>query len=284
MFVVPRAEQWNQDPQDTVAFNFFRTIFPDHGPKVQYSLMAFSALGNIIVQTFTAARVKQEIAKEGILPPRAVSRFFAENYSPRQWLRPKERESSTVAKSEKTAPEHQGSEDTPAAAFLLHWTFAVILILATAPLKGDSYRILVNVYSYVVNVVFGVLLGVGLLVLRFKKDSEWSNISKTKPWISITTTLIFVIGNLFPLVAVWIPPTQQDHFFDRKDMWFVVGTVGAGVMALGALWWMSIRFVIPQLTGKELETDREYDFIRDNGAWVMWNEVVSIQWRSSQGD
>lgn len=45
-------------------------------PQMLSAFMAISSLGNIVVMTYTAARVKQEIAKEGILPGR---RFFASN-------------------------------------------------------------------------------------------------------------------------------------------------------------------------------------------------------------
>lgn len=266
MFVVPRGKQF-ADRQDTVARNFFHILFGARkAPKVQYSLMAFSSLGNIIVQTFTAARVKQEIAKEGIIPPRAVSKFFAENYSlTPEWLRSKKNE---------------GSEDTPAAAFLLHWIFAVLLILATVPAKADSYRILVNMYSFIINAVFGFLVGLGLLILRFKKGSEWTKNSSSNAWISVITAAIFTIANLFPLVAIWIRPPVHDAFLTVTKSWFIIGTVGTSVMAFAILWWTSLRYVIPWFSGKELETnDRDYNFIKDHGYWVMRNEIVSIQWK-----
>lgn len=72
--VVPAADQFEVGP-DTVAALFFSRIFGDRNANtVQNTFMAFSSFGNILVQTFTASRVKQEIAKEGILPFTKFSR------------------------------------------------------------------------------------------------------------------------------------------------------------------------------------------------------------------
>lgn len=51
----------------------------DHttGERVFNAFLAISSLGNVIIMTFTAARMKQEIAKEGFLP---FARFFAQDY------------------------------------------------------------------------------------------------------------------------------------------------------------------------------------------------------------
>src|SRR2546421_8644530 len=78
MLVVPKHLQY-QKGGDTVVSYYFQGIFGKSSAKqVLDAIIAFSSLGNIIVQTFTAARVKQEIAKEGILP---FSKFFAKNTS-----------------------------------------------------------------------------------------------------------------------------------------------------------------------------------------------------------
>jgi amino acid transporter len=125
MLVVPKHLQY-QKGGDTVASYYFQAIFGAKSAKqVLDGLIAFSSLGNNIVQTFTAARVKQEIAKEGILP---FSQFFAKNTSFRR------RRTATAV-----APET--SEDTPVGALLLHWTFALLLILVSIPLvPNDAYK------------------------------------------------------------------------------------------------------------------------------------------------
>lgn len=74
--VIPK-ESYTQVTGTTIdmATAFFHDLFgPGAAPRAMAGLVAFSILGNILVLTFTAARVKQEIAKEGILP---FSLFFA---------------------------------------------------------------------------------------------------------------------------------------------------------------------------------------------------------------
>ena len=72
MIVVPKADQLN--PDLNVAQQFFHYTFShlSNGKvdpqRILSSFIAVSAFGNVVVMTFVAARIKQEIAKEGILP------------------------------------------------------------------------------------------------------------------------------------------------------------------------------------------------------------------------
>ena len=66
--VVPIPDNGPLDAPD-MATVFFQNLFEeDIAKRVMSAMIAFSIFGNIVVMTFTAARVKQEIAKEGILP------------------------------------------------------------------------------------------------------------------------------------------------------------------------------------------------------------------------
>lgn len=79
MVVVPKEAQLN--PENNVAHLFFKLTFgslskDDTQPlRILSAFMAISSFGNIVVMTFIAARVKQEIAKEGILP---FPKFFGQ--------------------------------------------------------------------------------------------------------------------------------------------------------------------------------------------------------------
>jgi amino acid transporter len=79
MVVVPKEEQLN--PDNNVATLFIQYTIgtaSEDGTlpqRILATFMAVSSFGNIVVMTFTAARVKQEIAKEGILPG---AKFFAQ--------------------------------------------------------------------------------------------------------------------------------------------------------------------------------------------------------------
>src|SRR6266511_2921199 len=140
MIVVPKDQQLKADT--TVALSFFQMTFGDNGAdRVLSGFMAFSSLGNILVQTYTAARVKQEIAKEGILP---FSKFFARNIGFRR--EPKS--------------ESETSEATPVGALTLHWIFSLLLILGSFKETPDqSYNLFVNLYSFTIDALFGFCVG-----------------------------------------------------------------------------------------------------------------------------
>ena len=150
--------------------------------RVMAALIAVSIFGNVIVMTFTAARVKQEIAKEGILP---YSLFFATGHTtPLAWLKsslsrnphPRHSQLATAVNLD----DHL--EKSPMAALALHWVTSIILVLVTIPLKPSTqYSFLTALYSYVNLNVVGMLVSGGLLYLKiesfFKGDKgrDWNN-------------------------------------------------------------------------------------------------------------
>ena len=73
-------------PNIDMATVFFEGLFGTQSAarRAMAALIAFSIFGNIVVMTFTAARVKQEIAKEGILPWSLV--FATSHTTPFAWL------------------------------------------------------------------------------------------------------------------------------------------------------------------------------------------------------
>lgn len=268
MMVVPEADQF-QDRPDTVAALFFVRIFGvANASRIQNSFMAFSSFGNIMVQTFTAARVKQEIAKEGILP---FTKFFANNKS----LMPR-----LFAPGPKASPANDTSDATPVGALALHWVFTLLLILATIPAStSDSYRIFVNLYSFVVDALFGFAIGLGIIILRLNKRVRWSQKSRSNKYISLATAVIFTLANCFPLVAIWLRPDGKSQITLPVE-WWATGTIGIGLLGLALLYWLILSYVVPRILGRDLEVERESQFKRDHGYWVIWHEVTSVNWRT----
>ena len=146
------------------------------------ALIAVSIFGNVIVMTFTAARVKQEIAKEGILP---YSLFFATGHTtPLAWLKSRLSRSPYPRHSQvaNTVNLEDHLEKSPMAALALHWVTSIILVLVTIPLKPSTqYSFLTALYSYVNLNVIGMLVSGGLLYLKldsfFKGDKgrDWNS-------------------------------------------------------------------------------------------------------------
>ena len=91
--------------------------------------IALSALGNVFAQTFAMPRVKQELAKEGILP---FSRFWASDWP----------------------------FNAPTGAIFLHWLFTTALILGSQ--TSDVYTFVTNVFVYSGNWIKGQSVGVAM--------------------------------------------------------------------------------------------------------------------------
>ena len=147
--------------------------------------------------------MKQEVAKEGILP---FSDFFASGTTTpaallKAWWSTRKSSGSEGAVrslSQNEDPElNRGSEQThleqsPMAALLLHWLTSVTLIAITAMLTPSvAYSFLVSLYVYVIVILMGFIVSVGLLYLKVNKNSGWANETNFRPWGGPTATILY---------------------------------------------------------------------------------------------
>lgn len=271
MIVVSKEQQLDINT-DNIALTFLTNMLgPRQAPRVLALFTSITSLGNIIGMTFAASRVKQEIAKEGVLP---FAKFFGEN--------------RVLFRKDRTETD---AEPTPYGALLLHWTFAMFLILVTWPAKPSyAYRILANLYTYTTDVIPSFLMGIGMLWLRF--FTNWPAKSPVPGWISISSAFIFALSNGFPLVAVWIPPlhnsktSEKIHNIIPHWPWYMTGTV-SWICILGSVgYWAVFRYVWPRFgsrRGKEFVVEREPVFRMRDGERVEWHEIVLHSWVVKSG-
>ncbi|KAF2026523.1 hypothetical protein EK21DRAFT_115770 [Setomelanomma holmii] len=264
MVVVSKEQQLASS--DIALASLTNIIGPFHATRILAVFTTISSLGNIIGMTFTASKVKQEIAKEGVIP---FAKFFGEN--------------RTLFGRWRTKDESKRPEPTPLGALFLHWLFAVILILFTWRAKpASAYRILANVNVCLTDVIPSFIMAIGLLYLRF--FTEWSSSSFMPSWLSILAALVYALANGFPSVAVWIPLT--DTSTDVYDLipglpWHMTGTLSWTLLACGVLYWTCFRYVLPYLgprKGKEFLVEREPVFRMQDGGRVQWHEIVLHSW------
>jgi amino acid transporter len=295
MVVVPRSTQLN-DP--SVAQSFFQLTFgalsqtDSIGRRIFNAFLAISSLGNIIVMTYTAARVKQEVAKEGILP---WPKFFGQNkdFSLGRFLRWAQRTKAInrpfhrILRMRWLAPEEH-SERTPVGALFLHLVTCIILLLATYGRQpDDAYKILTGLAAYVVNGCFGTLLAAGILYLRFKESRDWrEKANNINPVISVVAAAVYLVGNLFPIITSWVPPI--DGRISQTVTWFTVPTVSWCVLAFGGLWWLGFIVVAKRIEHKThtvFTVEKEPHFERDppdTGNPVQVHETVYLSWRAKE--
>ena len=194
MIIVPPGLQIRE--QENVAQEFFRRIFnPEHSDdfndqaeRTVNALLAISSFGNIVVMTYTAARMKQEIAKQGFIP---FSRFFAKDkdFSLARlldWLEGGQRRSARQSSEldqhgSKAQPERSRTrwlrklnpsnhrERTPVGALMLHFASCIVLIYATYGMSADhAYGLLSGLIAYLTTAWFGCFLALGILILHFR--------------------------------------------------------------------------------------------------------------------
>jgi len=236
--------------------------------------------------------VKQEIAKEGVLP---YSLFFARSYD------------LSLArlfgnrKSSKAGDDSLYSENTPAATLALHWVIANLLVifsvLAFQPAPPPNYQptpaytFLVGVVVYVTNLVKFSLIGFGLLCLRLTPRVRWAEKSASKrPAVSITAASLLFALAFFPMVCLWVPDRSFPSLSRTWGLvdWFVVQTVGVGLIVAAFAYWLSFRAYVAVRSareGKTLNVKREPKFKVDprGGGLTQIIEIVTLEWVRESG-
>ncbi|MCJ1405222.1 hypothetical protein MMC11_008449, partial [Xylographa trunciseda] len=257
-----------------IASVFFQQIFGSAvASRVMSGIIAFSIYGNIIVMTFTASRVKQEIAKEGILP---FSKFFASDTTTlcsKIWakLYPQK------------AQQEEGLEKSPTAALLLHWVFSVLLIAWTSgQTAAVAYQILIDLYTYVIMLLVSFFVASGLLYLKWRDPQAWKAMSVNfRPWGGPVAALLVSVVTGFLLVVAFVPPAGDSPFSLSAQgfAWYIIPTVGLGGLLLGGAYFAVFRFVVPKVKGKQLVVERVPIIVSDDhGGWVQKHEIVKFLW------
>jgi amino acid transporter len=255
------------------------------GRRISSAFVAVSALGNIIVMTYTASRVKQEIAKEGILP---WPKFFAQNYDLSLgrillWVQNKKSINKRLSfwlRTKWLAPENF-QEKTPVGAMILHLVTCFILIVGTwSTTAYQTYNLVTGTGVYVINAFFGSMLAIGILYLRMRRSAEWSKKStRIPPIISLTAASLYLILNLFPVAANWIPPATV---LPGSLTWYLIPMISFITLGAGAIWWLGF-FIVARRKDKETNTvltvSKVPEFAEEpphSGLYVQTHETVYI--------
>ncbi|KAK4106158.1 amino acid transporter [Parathielavia hyrcaniae] len=195
------------DSRVVVAAQFFqnvwgKSVFVD---RVVPFFISLSALGNVFAQSFAMPRVKQELAKEGILP---WSRFWASDWP----------------------------FNAPSGAIFLHWIFTCALILGSD--TTDVYAFVTNVFIYSSNWI-KVFLAAGLVYLNFAPSERWAE-QRTTFRSSPLLTIFWIVSLLFVQAAPFI---KNDLL--KKVPFYVVPTLGTSLLAFGTVYWLVWAKVLP---------------------------------------
>ncbi|KAE9371024.1 amino acid transporter [Stipitochalara longipes BDJ] len=280
---------------------FFGEVFGDDKAKrVMDGVIAFSIFGGMVVMTFTAARVKQEIAKEGILP---CSLHIASGYTT-PWALFKEKffsktSSKVPALGRQSAIEGSDEhleanqlpealpmlEQTPMAALGLHWLASVSLVAVTAMLEpSKAYNVLVSLYIYVIRLLVGLFVSGGLLYLKLTPGRNWKSEANIKFWLDPFPAVIYCTTCGFLLITAFVKPGEGSPFsFEILGYeWWIVPTIGLSSLTWGVGWYLGLHLVMRRKM-KELTVIRRVFPVPDRGVpgqYVQRGEIVSHEWHT----
>ena len=279
---VPKDMQLG-NTQDDMATLFFGQMFGDKKAKrAMAAFIAFSIFGNIVVMTFTASRVKQEIAKEGILP---FSLLFATGHTtPWAWFKARWLTGRTSNMAHGQSMDNH-LEQSPMAALGLHWVSSIFLIAVTSMLdSATSYAVLVSLYSYVIIVLNGFVVSGGLLYLKLDKTRSWSAQSNFKAWIDPLHAVTYFIVCGFLLFASFAKPSEGTPYSYAIGhiQWFILPAIGLLTLAWGLAWYLGLNLVMLQKR-KQLVVTRFPFIVQDEddpGQWVQKSELIDHEWHT----
>ena len=273
--VVPVGDyilEGSASPSVDLASEFFGRLFGPTGQRAMEALIALSIFGGMLVMTFTAGRVKQEIAKEGVLP---FSRFFAAAHvTVLQWLQIRNRTSKEIQ-----SPTNKSLERAPVTGLMLHWLASVVCLLATCMLRPELvYKILVTLYGYSTRILVELAVAGGLLYLKFKKQSDWSKIATFKtrvdPWHCIILFVVSAVLLFGGLGRSAVPVTTIPGL-----AWYVVPLIALSSPFWGVLWWLCLRG-IEKFRRQDLVVTRTPFIEERDGQFVQVAEIVEHMWRA----
>lgn len=217
-----------EDSGVTVAALFFKNVFGTKAERALSVFVALSALGNVITVTFAAARVNQELAKEGIPLPLG-NKFWASNWP---------------------------TGKSPLPGLIVHLIPSVIIILA--PPMSVAYPFILDVEGYPMQIInFFIVLG--LFYLRWKKpDLE----RPFKVWWPLA--VFYLAAATFLMIAPFLPPTNGVG--DTPPLpYYLYCLVGIGVLLSGVVYWAGWRILLPRMFGYELVPRKE---VLEDGTFV----------------
>ncbi|PKS12585.1 hypothetical protein jhhlp_000793 [Lomentospora prolificans] len=252
---------------------------PDYSAvRAVSALLSVSIFGNIMAQTFTGSRVKQEIAKEGILPFSLLFATGSDSLLSRLSQQPRTSAQFTLQDIE------YHPEQVPIAATFLHWVFEVIFILVFGIVLGPNraYGVLAAIKTATLVGLLGLFTSAGLLYLKVdswinrktEKGRQWARHCQWHAPLSPLHAIVATAGLALMVFGTFAPPNTK---MPKAPHWVGPFTAWAAV-AVAIAWWAWLM----------LDEKRRKDFIlvtkkpfieRDGecGEMVLKAEIVSVE-------
>lgn len=192
----------------TVASLFFENVFGVQAQRALTVFVALSALGSIFSVAYSASRVNQELAKEGIPLPFG-NRLWATNWP---------------------------TQNAPFPGLIVHLISTVIVIIA--PPLSVAYPFILDVASYPAQII-NLFVILGLFYLRWKKPHLPRPF---KVWLPLA--IFFLLVEAFLIIFPFLRPANGIGNTPPLP-YYLYCLVGIAVMILGVLYWAIWKLVLP---------------------------------------
>jgi amino acid transporter len=174
--------------------------------------IALSAFGNLVAVVYTSSKVKQQIARQCVIP---FSKFF-------------------------------GSEDTqfetPMGALILHWVFNTIWIIGT-PNTSDGYGFIIGIPIYGQAFV-GVCLGTAYFFIRRTYEGpgsrqtpgnpkSWKPVILKNRWLGYAAAILFIGLNMMIMIESARAPGSLRRYYWPVILFSILGAA--------SVYWAAIR-------------------------------------------
>ncbi|KAI0119678.1 amino acid permease-domain-containing protein [Daldinia grandis] len=192
-FAVVPIDDIKESGQLVAALFFEHTFGPNIGKRFLPLAVALSAAGNVMVVTFSTARLNQEVARAGFLP---FSRYLSSSKP----------------------------FNAPLGGLIVHWIPSVLVIIL--PPSSEVYSFILEVEGYP-GQVFALATSIGLIWLRYKRPDL------KRPFKAWIPAVVFRIVLCFSLLAApFFPPShpKPGGLFYATYAIVGVGILGFGVL------------------------------------------------------
>ncbi|KAF4551513.1 Low-affinity methionine permease-like protein [Elsinoe fawcettii] len=212
--VVPLEEV--KQSRELIAALFFQKVFGDgFGSKFLPIAIALSAAGNVMVVTFSLARINQEVARAGLIPFSSYLSSSRPFYSPLGGL-------------------------------IVHYIPSVLVIVL--PPSKIVYAFIAEVEGYS-SQFFALAIGIGLLILRQRKPDLARPFKAWTPivWLRLAICTILILAPLFP-------PKRKD-VDGGGMFYALYALVALAVLLFSVAYWYIWTRLLPRLGRYKLEEE-----------------------------
>lgn len=213
--VVPLEEV--KDSRELIAALFFERVFGQGFGSIFLPIaIALSAAGNVMVVTFSLARLNQEVARQGFLP------------------------FSTILASSRPF-------NSPLGGLVVHYIPSVLVIVL--PPSSSVYAFIADVEGYS-GQFFALAVGIGLLLLRYRKPELLRPFKAWTPGVVIRLAICSLL-----ILAPLFPPSARPGSGDSEFFYAAYAVVGVSMLLFSLAYWAVWIRWLPRLGGYTLEEE-----------------------------